>query len=77
MDEDSAGKSELSDSSAARPQDGRIDFSLYSIEQLRELQYSIDKNASPQNFMNLLAALKRKEEGTAQSVAQSNCSRGG
>jgi membrane associated rhomboid family serine protease len=72
MDEDGAGKSELSHSSTARPQDGRIDFLLYSIEQLRELQYSIDKNAFPQNFINLLAALKQKEEGTTQPVAQSN-----
>jgi len=72
MEEDSAGKSELSQPSTASPRDGLIDFTHYSIEQLRELQHSIDKNAFPQNFVNLLAALKRKEEGTTQPVALGN-----
>jgi rhomboid protease GluP len=70
MDEDSASKSELSESTTVGPRDGLIDFAPYSIEQLRELQHSIDSNAFPLNFGNLLAALKQKEEQTAQASAQ-------
>jgi membrane associated rhomboid family serine protease len=72
MDEDSARKSEPSLSNTAGPRDGLIDFTLYSVEQLRELQHSLDKHAFPLNFTNLLAALKKKEEEqTTQSAAQS------
>lgn len=47
MDEESAHKSEPSQSNSAGPEDGRIDFSNYSIEQLRELQFNVDKVAFP------------------------------
>jgi membrane associated rhomboid family serine protease len=70
MNDESAEKSAVSQLSAAAPRDGLINFALYSIDQLRELQHSIDKEAFPQNFENLLAALKAKEEGTTQPVAQ-------
>jgi membrane associated rhomboid family serine protease len=43
------------------PRDGQINFAAYSIEQLRELQHSIDRNKNPQNFRNLVAALEQKE----------------
>jgi membrane associated rhomboid family serine protease len=62
MDDESAGKSEPSGMSTAGPQDGLIDFRSYSVEQLRELQHSVDKQTFPLNFSNLIAALKRKEE---------------
>jgi membrane associated rhomboid family serine protease len=62
MDENSAAKSELSAPSPVSPRDGLIDFAGYSIEQLRELQHSVDKHTFPLNFSNLLAALKQKEE---------------
>ena len=71
MDEDSAEKSELSKSGTANPRDGLIDFDRYSIEQLRELQHSVDKHAFPLNFGNLLAALEQKEEQAKQPSAQS------
>jgi membrane associated rhomboid family serine protease len=61
MDDDSAGKSDPSQSSTAGPRDGQIDFSSYAIEQLRELQHSVDKQAFPLNFANLLATLEQKE----------------
>jgi membrane associated rhomboid family serine protease len=54
------------------PRDGLIDFAPYSIEQLRELQHSIDRNAFPVNFGNLLAALKQKEEQATQSSSPSH-----
>jgi membrane associated rhomboid family serine protease len=72
MDEDSARKSELSKSGTVNPRDGLIDFDHYSIEQLRELQHSVDKHAFPLNFSNLLAALKQKEEQTKQLSVQSH-----
>lgn len=65
MDDDSAGKSVHS--SAAGSRDGLIDFGGYTLEQLRELQYSVDKETFPLNFSNLIAALTQKEE--TQSTA--------
>lgn len=65
MDDDSVEKGQPSHSSPGSPRDGLIEFGSYSLEQLRELQYSIDKDAFPRNFSNLLAALKRKEEEQA------------
>jgi membrane associated rhomboid family serine protease len=73
MDEDSAGKSDPSQSSTTGPRDGLIDFRSYSIEQLRELQFSVDKEAFPLNFSNLIAALRQKEEAqTPHTVPQSD-----
>jgi membrane associated rhomboid family serine protease len=61
MDDESATKSVTSESITASPRDGLIDFGSYTIEQLRELKHSVDKNAFPLNFNNLLAALEQKE----------------
>ena len=72
MEDDSARKSGSSQSSPVSPRDGFITFSGYSLQQLRELQHSVDKQAFPLNFSNLVAALKQKEEAeTTQSVPQS------
>jgi membrane associated rhomboid family serine protease len=73
MDEESAGKSAATQSSAAGTRDGLIDFSGYTIEQLRELQYSVDQERFPLNYGNLIAALRGKEEGqTNQTASQSD-----
>lgn len=73
MDDHSARKSGTSEASPANPRDGLIDFSSYSLEQLRELQHSVDKKDFPLNFGNLLAALRQKEAiHTNQSSAQSS-----
>ena len=43
------------------PRDGGIDFGHYSLEQLQELQYTLDRHSFPQNFENLLRELQRRE----------------
>src|SRR6185437_1099156 len=40
--------------------DGSIDFTRYSLEQLNELQFTLDKSAFPNNYANLLAELQRR-----------------
>jgi membrane associated rhomboid family serine protease len=55
----------MEDSPALRktnPKDGQIDFAAYSIEQLRDLEYTIDRVAFPENYRKLLAALKLRED---------------
>jgi len=42
------------------PRDGLIDFTRYSLTQLEELQYGIDRRASPRDFANLIAELERR-----------------
>jgi hypothetical protein len=64
MDDDGAGTDEASQPTKVNPRDGLIDFAPYSIEQLRELQYSIDSEAFPQNHRHLLAALRQREAST-------------
>ena len=53
------------------PRDGLIRFDAYSLQQLRELQFSIDQRAYPKNFSNLLAALRLKE-GAEPALADGN-----
>jgi membrane associated rhomboid family serine protease len=50
------------------PRDGTIDFSRYSLAQLSELQYTLDRGTFPRNFANLLAELARRT-ADAPSVA--------
>jgi membrane associated rhomboid family serine protease len=61
MDDDGVDKNETSQPTQVDPRDGLIDFAAYSIDQLRELQHSIDPHRNPQNFRNLVAALEQKE----------------
>jgi membrane associated rhomboid family serine protease len=61
MEDDGADKEVPPQPQKANPRDGLIDFSPYSIEQLRELQFSVDPTGFPQNYRNLLAALGQKE----------------
>ncbi len=61
MEDDGADKEAAPQPHKANPRDGLIDFTPYSIEQLRELQHSIDPKAFPENLKHLLAALKEKE----------------
>jgi len=72
MDDDGANTDDASQAARVNPRDGLIDFAAYSIEQLRELQYSIDPEVFPENFKRLVAALKRKEEPVAQPPPQSD-----
>lgn len=51
-----------SSAQAGHTVDGGIDFSAYTVLQLRELQYTIDPQVFPQNFRNLLAELERREQ---------------
>jgi hypothetical protein len=47
MDEDGARADETFQATKKNTRDGSIDFSTYSVEQLRELQYSIDPLSAP------------------------------
>src|SRR5258708_33192063 len=66
MEDDGADKEAAPQPHKASPRDGLIDFTPYSIEQLRELQHSIDPEAFPENLKRLLAALKEKEAPVMQ-----------
>ncbi|MGH8208490.1 MAG: rhomboid family intramembrane serine protease, partial [Steroidobacteraceae bacterium] len=46
--------------------DGSIDFARYSLEQLTELQYTLDRRTFPRNFDNLLAELERRRAATVR-----------
>jgi len=46
--------------------DGGINFSAYTLAQLQELQYSIDPQAFPQNYQNLLTELERRRNTAEQ-----------
>jgi hypothetical protein len=83
MEDDGADKEAAPQPHKANPRDDLIDFTPYSIEQLRELQHSIDPEAFPENLKRLLAALKEKEAPAMQppppgaAVAGRFTSRGG
>jgi membrane associated rhomboid family serine protease len=68
MDEDQGNTDDALQANKESPRDGSIDFTAYSIEQLRELQFSIDPKAFPENFRRLVAALKQKEEPIIQPL---------
>jgi membrane associated rhomboid family serine protease len=65
MDDDAVNKNGESQPTKVNPRDGLIDFAPYSIQQLRELQYSIDPEAFPENYKRLHAALGQKEAPVA------------
>jgi membrane associated rhomboid family serine protease len=68
MEDDGADKEAAPQPHKANPRDGLIDFTPYSIEQLRELQHSIDPEAFPENLRRLLAALTEKEAPAMQPL---------
>src|SRR4051812_45374690 len=43
------------------PADGEMDFSTYSLSQLRDLRHAIDATNYPRNHANLVAELERRE----------------
>lgn len=53
------------ESGAGRLQDGLIDYSRYSDEQLRDLTYLLDRNAFPINFENLQTEIRRRATDAA------------
>ena len=50
--------------SEGRPADGALDFSGFSSAQLRDLEYTIDRQAYPLNYHNLKLELQRREQET-------------
>jgi membrane associated rhomboid family serine protease len=68
--EDKPAERPESDNGAAssNPRDGLIDFSGYSSAQLEELQYGIDRRASPRDFANLMSELERRRREAAGSL---------
>ena len=58
--EDDGAQSAASAAQSGHAADGGINFSAYTLAQLRELQYTINPRAFPQNFQNLLAEIKRR-----------------
>jgi len=49
-----------------RPNDGTIDFSGYTLQQLDDFRSTIDRNAFPQNYANLLGEIERRQAQEAQ-----------
>ena len=46
--------------------DGSIDFTRYSLEQLNDLRFTLDRNAFPANYANLLQELQRRASHAQQ-----------
>jgi membrane associated rhomboid family serine protease len=67
MDDNGTDTDGASQPGKVNPRDGLIDFAAYSIEQLKDLQYSIDPEAFPENYKNLLAALTQKNTSSTPS----------
>lgn len=51
-------------SEGGRP-DGTIDFTGYSTEQLRDLEYTLDRHSRPLDFAHLLAEIERRDGAAA------------
>jgi rhomboid protease GluP len=60
MDDDLGDTEQASQFSPPQPQDGSINFALYTLVQLRELQLIMDPARFPKNHEHLLAALAAK-----------------
>jgi rhomboid protease GluP len=50
-----------------RTRDGALDFSSYSLQQLRDLATIIDRGSQPLNYTNLLAELERRTSASSES----------
>jgi rhomboid protease GluP len=53
----------------AHPRDGSIDFSRYSLGQLKELQETLDRRAFPRNYATLLAELEKRSSQPRTTMA--------
>lgn len=61
---------EVSGGRHERLRDGSIDFTRYSLEQLNELQFTLDKHAFPTNYANLLTELRRRAGSQLDAQSQ-------
>ena len=67
--EDQGPPGESQPTSAANPRDGLIDFSHYSLAQLEELQFGIDRRTAPRDHANLMAELERRRKEAPPATA--------
>jgi len=67
--EDQGPPGESQPTSAANPRDGLIDFSHYSLAQLEELQFGIDRRSAPRDHANLMAELERRRKEARPATA--------
>jgi len=72
MEDENDAKEAMARAGRSGARDGLIDFNRYSIEQLLELESSIDPQAFPENHRNLLTVLRAKQSSLGTPAPSSN-----